>query len=58
MALGDKIKHAAEKVGGKGKEVAGEATDNDRLKAEGKADQVKAEMKQAAEKVKDAFKKH
>lgn len=58
MALGDKIKHAAEKVGGKGKEIAGEATDNDRLKAEGKADQVKAEMKQAAEKVKDAFKKH
>lgn len=58
MGLGDKIKHAAEKVGGKGKEAAGEASDNDRLKAEGKAQQVKAELKQAAEKARDVFKKH
>ncbi|WP_113719744.1 CsbD family protein [Arthrobacter dokdonensis] len=58
MGLGDKIKHAAEKAGGKGKETAGEATDNDRLKAEGKADQVKADMKKAGDKVRDAFKKH
>ncbi|GAA5199824.1 MULTISPECIES: CsbD family protein [Arthrobacter] len=58
MGLGDKIKHAAEKVGGKAKEATGDATDNDRLKAEGKAAQAKAELKQAADKVKDAFKKH
>lgn len=58
MGLGDKIKHTAEKVGGKGKEAAGDATDNDRLKAEGKAQQIKADLKQAAEKAKDAFKKH
>lgn len=35
MGLGEKIKHSAEKVGGKGKEAAGEATGNDRLMAEG-----------------------
>lgn len=58
MGLGDKIKHAAEKAGGKGKEAAGEVSGDDRLKAEGKTEQVKAELKQAADKVKDAFKKH
>ena len=57
MGLGDKIHNAAEKLGGKGKEAAGQATGDDRLKAEGKGDQVKADLKQAGEKVKDAFKK-
>ena len=36
MGLGDKIDNAAEKLGGKGKEAAGEATGDDSLKAEGK----------------------
>ena len=58
MGLREKIKHAAEKVGGKGKEAAGDAADNERLKAEGKTDQAKAELKQAADKAKDAFKEH
>ena len=58
MGLGDKIKHAAEKAGGKGKEAAGKATGDERLKAEGQTDQAKANLKQAAEKVKDVFKKH
>ena len=62
MGLGDKIKHTAEKVTGKGKEVAGDVSGNDKLKAEGKTQHAKAEMKQAAEKTKDAitkpFKKH
>ncbi|MET4097338.1 CsbD family protein [Arthrobacter sp. UYCu712] len=57
MGLGDKIHDAAEKLGGTGKETAGQATRDDRLKAEGKGDQVKADLKQAGEKVKDAFKK-
>jgi uncharacterized protein YjbJ (UPF0337 family) len=56
LGLGDKIKHAAEKAGGKAKEAAGEATASDRLKADGKTDQAKAEMKQAGDKIKDAFK--
>ena len=57
MGLGDKIHNAAEKLSGKGKQSAGQATGDDRLKAEGKGDQVKADLKQAGEKVKDAFKK-
>jgi len=57
MGLDDKIDNAAEKLGGKGKETAGEATGDESLRAEGKGDQVKADLKQAGEKVKDAFKK-
>ena len=58
MGLGDKIHNAAEKPTAMGKETAGKATGNDRLKAEGKRQQIKADLKQAGEKVKDAFKKH
>ncbi|MDN4645977.1 CsbD family protein [Arthrobacter sp. PsM3] len=58
MGFGDKIHNAVDKLHGKGKESAGEAIGNDQLKAEGKRNQVKADLKQAGEKVKDAFKKH
>lgn len=57
MGLDDKIGNAAEKLGGKGKEAAGSATGDESLKAEGQGDQAKSDMKQAGEKVKDAFKK-
>ena len=57
MGLGDKMGNAAEDMGGKAKEVAGNATDNDRLKAEGQKDQVKADAKKVGEDVKDEFKK-
>jgi uncharacterized protein YjbJ (UPF0337 family) len=57
MGLDDKIENAAERVGGESKEAAGKATDNERLEAEGKTDQSKADLKDAGEKVKDAFKK-
>ena len=57
MGLDDKIGNAAEKLGGTGKEAAGEATGDDRLRAEGQSDQAKGDLKQAGEKVKDAFKK-
>jgi uncharacterized protein YjbJ (UPF0337 family) len=57
MGLDDKIDNAAEKLGGKGKEAAGEASGDESLKAEGKGDQAKSDLKQAGEKVKDAFKK-
>jgi uncharacterized protein YjbJ (UPF0337 family) len=56
MGLGDKIENAGEKLGGKGKEAAGEASGDESLKAEGQGDQAKADLKQAGEKVKDAFK--
>ncbi len=57
MGLGDKISNEAEHLGGKTKEAAGNATDNDKLKAEGQADQVKADAKKVGENVKDTFKK-
>lgn len=56
MGLDDKIANAAEKAAGKAKEAAGRAGDDERLEAEGRADQSKADLKGAGEKVKDAFK--
>lgn len=57
MGLDDKIRNAAEKLGGQGKEGLGEATGDENLRAEGQADQSKADLKQAGEKIKDVFKK-
>ena len=56
MGLGDKISNAAQDAAGKVKEGLGDATDNERLEAEGQADQAGASVKQAGENVKDAFK--
>ncbi len=56
MGATDKIKNAADTTIGEAKERVGGATGNDELHAEGKADQSKADLKQAGEKVKDAFK--
>ncbi|TQF01149.1 CsbD family protein [Kitasatospora acidiphila] len=56
MSGEDKVKNVAEKAKGKAKEAAGKAVGNERLTAEGKADQVSGDAKQAGEKVKDVFK--
>ncbi|MCA1821939.1 MAG: CsbD family protein [Pseudonocardia sp.] len=56
MGLGDKIDNKAEEMKGEGKEAIGQATDDDELKAEGQMDQAKGNIKQAGEKIKDAFK--
>jgi uncharacterized protein YjbJ (UPF0337 family) len=56
MGLDDKIRNEAEEARGSVKEGVGKVTDNERLEAEGKAEQMKANLKQAGEKVKDAFK--
>ncbi len=55
MGLMDKAKDQAEIAKGKAKEGAGDATDNERLEAEGQADQGSGNVKQAGEKIKDAF---
>jgi uncharacterized protein YjbJ (UPF0337 family) len=55
VATTDKVKNTADLARGKLKEAAGAMTGNDKLQAEGKADQKKANLKQAGEKVKDAF---
>ena len=56
MNAGDKISNAAEDVKGEVKEGAGKATGNDKLEAEGKSDQVKADLKKAGENVKYSIK--
>jgi uncharacterized protein YjbJ (UPF0337 family) len=56
VATEDKAKNTAQTTKGKIKETAGDITGNDDLKAKGEADQVKGNLKQAGEKVKDAFK--
>jgi uncharacterized protein YjbJ (UPF0337 family) len=55
MADMDDMKHKGEELLGKGKEAFGDATDNDRMKADGKADQGEAGLKQAGDKIKDVF---
>ncbi|MEU8815513.1 MULTISPECIES: CsbD family protein [Micromonosporaceae] len=56
MGTDDKIDNKAEELGGKVKEGVGKATDDERLEAEGKADQSSSKLKQAGENIKDAFK--
>ncbi|MEH1057276.1 MULTISPECIES: CsbD family protein [unclassified Micromonospora] len=56
MGIDDKIDNAGENTAGKIKEGVGRATDDERLEAEGRNDQAKSNLKQAGEKIKDAFK--
>jgi uncharacterized protein YjbJ (UPF0337 family) len=55
MAFDDKVDNKSEELGGKVKEGVGKATDDEQLEAKGKADQTSSNLKQAGEKVKDAF---
>ena len=56
MAADDKIENKGQELKGQAKEALGDATDNKEWKAEGKKDQTAGSLKNAAEKVKDAFK--
>ena len=56
MGIDDKIDNKMEDLGGKAKEGVGRATGDEELQAQGEGDQAKADLKQAGEKVKDAFK--
>ena len=55
MGVGDRMENTGEDLKGKAKEAWGDATDDERLQAEGKMDQAKADIKNAGEDVKDAF---
>jgi len=55
MGIMDDAKHNTEKLVGKAKEGIGDATDNEKLQAEGKVDQVKADAKKVGDDVKDVF---
>lgn len=54
MSFGDKARNKVEEMTGAAKEKFGDATDNERLQAEGAAQKTEARAKQAGEHVKDA----
>jgi uncharacterized protein YjbJ (UPF0337 family) len=57
MGRDEKMDNKLEELGGKAKEAVGRATDDESLEAQGERDQTKSNLKQAGEKVKDAFRR-
>ncbi|KUH84869.1 CsbD family protein [Mycobacterium sp. IS-1556] len=57
MGAADKAKNKAQNLGGKAKEALGNATGDPQARDEGRGDQAKSNLKDAGEKIKDAFKK-
>ena len=56
-STGDKIKGMANEAVGNVKQGVGKVTDNDKLRAEGKAQEIKGEVQQSVGEAKDAVKK-
>ena len=56
MGAEDKASNKIDDVGGKAKEALGKVTGDKDTENEGKVDQAKASLKDAGEKIKDAFK--
>jgi uncharacterized protein YjbJ (UPF0337 family) len=52
----DKAKNKGQELGGKAKEAVGKLTGDKDTENEGKGDQAKSNLKDAGEKIKDAFK--
>jgi len=57
MGWDDKLKNKKDEAKGAAKEKLGKATDDEQMEREGQSDQTVSNLKQAGEKVKDAFKK-
>jgi uncharacterized protein YjbJ (UPF0337 family) len=57
MSTVDKAKNKVQEAKGHVEEAAGEATNDRSLQARGKGNKTSGNLKQAGEKVKDAFKK-
>ena len=55
MGADDKTQNKVEEIKGDAKERIGGSTGDDELRREGERDQSKANLKQAGEKAKDAF---
>ena len=56
MSDSDKVENKTENLKGQAKETYGDVTGNEDKQAEGQKDQSKSDLKQAGEKIKDAFK--
>jgi uncharacterized protein YjbJ (UPF0337 family) len=57
MSGADKVKNNIEDLGGRAKEAIGRVTADEDTRNEGRADRAKSSLKDAGEKVKDAFKR-
>lgn len=57
MSTEDKAKNKIEDLGGKAKEAVGRVSGDRETENEGRVDQAKSSLKDAGEKIKDAFKK-
>ena len=57
MGTEDKTQNKVEEIRGQAKEGIGKATGDEELERQGRTDQAKSDIKQAGEKVKDAFKR-
>ena len=56
MGAEDKAKNKIDEIGGKVKQAIGKITGDESTENEGKGDQMKSNLKDAGEKIKDAFK--
>ena len=54
MSTSKKAKNKFDRLAGQAKETVGQVTGDSRLRNEGRADQVKARLKMAGERLKDA----
>jgi uncharacterized protein YjbJ (UPF0337 family) len=57
VSASDKAKNKIDDLAGKAKEAVGNITGDSRTRDEGRGDQAKSNIKDAGEKIKDAFKK-
>jgi uncharacterized protein YjbJ (UPF0337 family) len=57
MSVVDKFHNKAQELRGRAKLTTGKATGDKRLQREGRTDQVKGDLKQAGEKIKDAMRR-
>ena len=57
MSTEDKANNKAQEAKGNVKETVGKTIGNEQMEAEGKSDKAAGNLKQAGEKIKDAFKK-
>jgi uncharacterized protein YjbJ (UPF0337 family) len=57
MGMGDKLRNAAGRLRGRAKEAAGTATGDKARRRQGRLERMRADLRQAGEKVKDAFRR-
>lgn len=57
MSMSDRFDDKADEVVGRAKARTGDATGNDRLRAEGRSQQARGGLRGAIQKIKDAFRR-